>query len=212
VLAPDGGFGLPTARLSVSPGAVDNAGDLVTLDARLSSDPYDGGTAGLQYSFDVLGTATTDAGVLPWTSWSPTPPPPGTGYGTGTVWHPRVAVRQGGNSNAIAYASATVASINGLLCVVDTASTNEDGASDCGTPYRPGTDGVISLPEAINLLNTSVALEYDDDKWRFVLGGNNLTDELYPVAGTSSLTTASGYAEIIYARPRSVTFSVTRNF
>ena len=33
-----------------------------------------------------------------------------------------------------------------------------------------------------------------------------------PVAGTSSLTTASGYSEIIYARPRSVTLSVTRNF
>ena len=49
-------------------------------------------------------------------------------------------------------------------------------------------------------------------KWRIVLSGNNLTDELYPVAGTSSLTTASGYAEIIYARPRSVAVSVTRNF
>ena len=39
--------------------------------------------------------------------------------------------------------------------------------------------------------------------WRFVLSGNNLTDEQYPVAGTSSLTTASGYSEIIYARPLS---------
>ena len=48
--------------------------------------------------------------------------------------------------------------------------------------------------------------------WRFVLGGSNLSDELYPVAGTSSLTTASGYSEIIYARPRSVSLSVTRNF
>jgi hypothetical protein len=32
------------------------------------------------------------------------------------------------------------------------------------------------------------------------------------VAGTSSLTTASGYSEIIYSRPRSVTLSATRNF
>jgi iron complex outermembrane recepter protein len=45
-----------------------------------------------------------------------------------------------------------------------------------------------------------------------VLSGNNLTDELYPVAGTSSLTTAFGYAEIIYARPRTVALSVTRKF
>jgi iron complex outermembrane receptor protein len=57
-----------------------------------------------------------------------------------------------------------------------------------------------------------VAFASDDDKWRIVLAGSNLTDEDYPVAGTSSLTTASGYAEIIYARPRSVQLSVTRNF
>ena len=49
-----------------------------------------------------------------------------------------------------------------------------------------------------------MTLASEDDKWRIVLGGNNLTDELYPVAGTSSLTTASGYAEIIYARPPTV--------
>ena len=34
------------------------------------------------------------------------------------------------------------------------------------------------------------------------LGVNNATDEIYPVAGNSSLTTGSGYAEIAYARPR----------
>ncbi len=61
-------------------------------------------------------------------------------------------------------------------------------------------------------MNASLALESEDEKWRFVLSGNNLTDELYPVAGTSSLTTASGYAEIIYARPRSLALSATRRF
>jgi len=35
---------------------------------------------------------------------------------------------------------------------------------------------------------------------------------LYPVAGTSSLTTASGYAEIIYARPRTFSVSATWSF
>ena len=44
------------------------------------------------------------------------------------------------------------------------------------------------------------------------LSGVNLTDELYPIAGTSSVTTASGYAEIIYARPRSFSLSATRSF
>jgi len=78
--------------------------------------------------------------------------------------------------------------------------------------FDAGNSPEIAQDEAVTLLNASIALTSDDDKWRFVLGATNLTDELYPVAGTSSLTTASGYSEIIYARPRSVTLNVTRNF
>jgi iron complex outermembrane receptor protein len=78
--------------------------------------------------------------------------------------------------------------------------------------FDAGNSAEIAQNEAIDLLSASVTLSSDDDKWRFVLGASNLTDEVYPVAGTSSLTTASGYSEIIYARPRSVTLNVTRNF
>ena len=78
--------------------------------------------------------------------------------------------------------------------------------------FDAGNSPEIAQDEAITLIGATLTLASDDDKWRVVLGGNNLTDELYPVAGTSSLTTASGYAEIVYARPRSVTLSVTRNF
>jgi iron complex outermembrane receptor protein len=78
--------------------------------------------------------------------------------------------------------------------------------------FDAGNSPEIAQDEAVTLLNASVTLESADDKWRFVLSGNNLTDELYPVAGTSSMTTASGYAEIIYARPPTVSLSVTRNF
>ncbi len=78
--------------------------------------------------------------------------------------------------------------------------------------FDAGNSPEIAQDDAITLLGASLTLASDDDKWRFVLGGSNLTDELYPVAGTSSLTTASGYSEIIYARPRSVTLSITRNF
>jgi iron complex outermembrane receptor protein len=78
--------------------------------------------------------------------------------------------------------------------------------------FDAGNSREIAQNEAVTLINASVTLASDDDKWRIVLGGNNLTDELYPVAGTSSLTTASGYAEIIYARPPTVALSVTRNF
>ncbi len=78
--------------------------------------------------------------------------------------------------------------------------------------FDAGNSPEIAQDDAVTLLSASVTLASDDDKWRFVLAAANLTDELYPVAGTSSLTTASGYSEIIYARPRTVSLSVTRNF
>ena len=78
--------------------------------------------------------------------------------------------------------------------------------------FDAGNSPEIAQNEAVTLINASLTLASDDDKWRIVLGGNNLSDELYPVAGTSSLTTASGYAEIIYARPPTVSLSVTLNF
>ncbi len=39
-------------------------------------------------------------------------------------------------------------------------------------------------------------------RWKLVFGILNLTDELYPIGGNSSLGTGSGYAEIAYARQR----------
>jgi iron complex outermembrane receptor protein len=78
--------------------------------------------------------------------------------------------------------------------------------------FDAGNSPEIAQTEDITLVGASLTLASDDDKWRIALGGQNLTDELYPVAGTSSLTTASGYAEIIYSRPLSWTLSVTRNF
>ncbi len=78
--------------------------------------------------------------------------------------------------------------------------------------FDAGNSPEIAQLDAVTLVNASLAFSSDDDKWRFVLSGNNLTDELYPVAGTSSLTTASGYAEIIYARPRTFALSATMKF
>jgi iron complex outermembrane receptor protein len=79
--------------------------------------------------------------------------------------------------------------------------------------FDAGNSVEVAQNDSVQLVTASLSVESGDDKgWRFVLAGNNLTDELYPVAGTSSLTTASGYAEIIYARPRNFTFSATRNF
>jgi iron complex outermembrane receptor protein len=78
--------------------------------------------------------------------------------------------------------------------------------------FDAGNSVEIAQTEDITLVGASLTLASGDDKWRFMLSGVNLTDEFYPLAGTSSLTTASGYAEIIYARPRSFSVSATWSF
>ena len=50
--------------------------------------------------------------------------------------------------------------------------------------------------------NASLVFRDTEAKWRITAGVNNLTDETYQVAGNSSLSTGSGYAEVAYARPR----------
>jgi iron complex outermembrane recepter protein len=70
----------------------------------------------------------------------------------------------------------------------------------------------IAQTGGVTLWNASVAMESPDSRWRIALNGTNLGDKLYPVAGTSSLTTSAGYAEILYARPRSISLSVALNF
>ncbi len=61
----------------------------------------------------------------------------------------------------------------------------------------------IAQLDDITTVNASVSIgRGEDSPWKVTLGINNATDELYPIAGNSSLTTGSGYAEIAYARPR----------
>jgi iron complex outermembrane receptor protein len=60
----------------------------------------------------------------------------------------------------------------------------------------------IAQLDDVTTVNLQVQLRSEGSKWRFTAGVNNVTDELYPVAGNSSLTTGSGYAEVAYARPR----------
>jgi iron complex outermembrane receptor protein len=62
------------------------------------------------------------------------------------------------------------------------------------------------------VLNGSATLKQEDQHWRVTLGVNNATDKLYPIAGNSSLTTGSGYAEIAYARPRTYFANVNYDF
>jgi iron complex outermembrane receptor protein len=61
----------------------------------------------------------------------------------------------------------------------------------------------IAQLDDITTVNASVRFARGaDSPWNVVMGLNNATDETYPVAGNSSLTTGSGYAEVAYARPR----------
>jgi iron complex outermembrane receptor protein len=60
----------------------------------------------------------------------------------------------------------------------------------------------IAQLDSFTTMNVAIAFAPNQGKWRVTLGVNNATDEVYPIAGNSSLDTGSGYAEIAYSRPR----------
>ncbi|MGC3982939.1 MAG: TonB-dependent receptor [Steroidobacteraceae bacterium] len=70
----------------------------------------------------------------------------------------------------------------------------------------------IAQLDAVTVLNASVTFKPAAGKWRVIGSVNNATDEVYPVAGNSSLSTGSGYAEVAYARPREYELSVNFDF
>jgi iron complex outermembrane recepter protein len=78
--------------------------------------------------------------------------------------------------------------------------------------FDAGNSEDIAQNDGVTLLDGSLTLAPEGGRWRITLSGNNLTDKLYPVAGTSSVTTASGYSEIINARPRNFWLSVAIDF
>jgi iron complex outermembrane receptor protein len=51
------------------------------------------------------------------------------------------------------------------------------------------------------VVNASVSLEREHG-WRITAGVDNLSDELYKLAGNSSFSTSAGYGEAVYSRPR----------
>lgn len=70
----------------------------------------------------------------------------------------------------------------------------------------------VAQTDDVTTVNANITLADDAGGWKAKLSVFNLTDELYPVMGNSSMTTSSGYAEIIYARPRNVTVSIEKSF
>ncbi len=78
--------------------------------------------------------------------------------------------------------------------------------------FDAGNSPEISQTDPVTVLSGSLALESNTNNWRLALNVENLTNKLYPIAGTSSESTAAGYAEIIYARPRTFTVSFSKKF
>ena len=60
----------------------------------------------------------------------------------------------------------------------------------------------VAQTKGVSLVNISVKFEDIMRRWSVTLGIDNLTNKSYPVAGNSSLSTAAGYAEIVYSRRR----------
>jgi iron complex outermembrane receptor protein len=87
-----------------------------------------------------------------------------------------------------------------------------DSSFTGGQYFDAGNSVEISQTGGVTLWNGSTTLESPDTKWRITLAGQNLGDKLYRVAGTSSLTTSSGYAEVINARPRTLSLTAQYRF
>ncbi|TPD63199.1 TonB-dependent receptor [Emcibacter nanhaiensis] len=70
----------------------------------------------------------------------------------------------------------------------------------------------IAQMDGVTTIDASIAVQPQDGNWQLVFSMNNLTDEVYPVSGNSSLTTGSGYAEAAYARKRQWFLSLNYDF
>lgn len=81
------------------------------------------------------------------------------------------------------------------------------------TTFFDATNSVeIAQLDDVTVVNASFTFKPTEGAWRVTLGVNNATDETYPIAGNSSFTTGSGYAEIAYSRPREWFAAATYDF
>lgn len=78
--------------------------------------------------------------------------------------------------------------------------------------FDAGNTAEISQMDGTTLLNAGVTFEGIRGGWKLALGMNNLGDKIFPIAGNSSLTSSSGYAEIAYNRGREAFATFTKEF
>ncbi|MBX7100903.1 MAG: hypothetical protein K1X89_24525 [Myxococcaceae bacterium] len=140
----------PRAKLTVSPAAV-VVGQAVTFSATLSRDDQTA-QAALEASFDFTGAAVGDP---PWTAFS-TSQVVSQSFGAPGLYEARVAVRDADGDLGYATALVQVVASAASLCTVTTASMTDDGATACSGSV--GTDGQLSLAEAVRLANAGSGL------------------------------------------------------
>jgi hypothetical protein len=108
-------------------------------------------------SWDFTGTATTGPGWPtpggPWTAWT-TLKTAANAFTTVGKKDVRVAVRDtDGDVGYGVVAVRVVAAVGGSRCIVTTEAEVDDGATSCTNPALMGTDGKISLLEALRVIS-----------------------------------------------------------
>jgi iron complex outermembrane receptor protein len=74
----------------------------------------------------------------------------------------------------------------------------------------PNTEQIAQ--DGYALVNALIRYEAPDNRFTLTAGVTNLTDKAYRGSGNSSLTAASGYAEVTYGPPRMFTLEGVINF
>jgi iron complex outermembrane receptor protein len=69
----------------------------------------------------------------------------------------------------------------------------------------------VAQTKGVNLIDLSIRFDDTKRQWSLTFGIDNLTNLSYPVAGNSSLSTAAGYAEIVYSRRRQWFLQLTKS-
>jgi iron complex outermembrane receptor protein len=87
-----------------------------------------------------------------------------------------------------------------------------DGSYQSRTFFDATNTPEIAQLGGYTVLNASIVLAPQSGPWQLTVGVNNATDKLYAIAGNSSLSTGSGYAEIAYARPREYFGTISYSF
>lgn len=106
--------------------------------------------------------------------------------------------------------------MTGLACTIGIANLDItprlDASYQSETFFDATNTPEIAQHGACSVLSASVVVGPVAGPWRVTVGASNATDKPHRVAGNSSLSTGSGYAEVAYARPREYFATINLNF